>query len=63
MIDGNIVGGLFAGFGALIFINPVPAFTGALTAMLLEGVDAIKINDNVFVPLVAGLVFYLFGFL
>ncbi|WGI18064.1 hypothetical protein [Methanonatronarchaeum sp. AMET-Sl] len=59
MVDGNLVGGIFGGLGAMVFVAPLPALLGALIAMFLEGVDAIKINDNVFVPVIAGLIIYL----
>ncbi|OUJ18398.1 Dolichol kinase Sec59 [Methanonatronarchaeum thermophilum] len=59
MVDGNLVGGVLGGFGALLFVGPVPGFVGSVTAMFLEGVDVIEINDNILVPFVAGLIMYL----
>ncbi len=67
LIEGTAAG-IFAGFlGALIFVRPIDAILGSFFAMTLESVE-FKIgeqivDDNLSVPIVAGLVFYLTGIL
>jgi dolichol kinase len=67
LIEGTAAG-IAAGFlGALIFLRPIDAILGSFFAMTLESVE-FKIgeqivDDNLSVPIVAGLVFYLTGLL
>ena len=53
-IEGTISGLIFAILGALIFVNPQKAVAGALAAMIVETLPA-PINDNLTMPLAAGL--------
>jgi phytol kinase len=57
-VEGNIAGFLFAFAGAMLFV-PIPeAFVASALSMAVEAVDTVKgrrIEDNVTIPLVAGL--------
>lgn len=53
-IEGTLLGFVFALFGALVFVNPIRALIGAATAMAVETLPA-PINDNLTMPLLAGL--------
>ena len=52
--EGTIFGFLFASLGALVFVNPLRAILGAATAMIIETLPT-PINDNLTIPLAAGL--------
>lgn len=63
-IEGTIIGIILAFVGACIFVNYKEAFFGALFGMLIESIELrlnkdIKIDDNLTVPIVSGLVIYL----
>jgi dolichol kinase len=61
-LAGIAVGGIFASF----FVPVFPAFIGASIAMIIELVGVKigreKIDDNLLIPLIAGLVIYLISF-
>ena len=54
-VEGSIFGFLFASVGAMIFVDPVKAFVGAATGMLIECLP-LPISDNLAIPLASGLV-------
>jgi dolichol kinase len=58
-IEGTIGGFVPAFLGALIFVSPQIALVGAVVGMATETVPA-KIEDNITIPLAAGLVMFLF---
>jgi dolichol kinase len=62
-LEGFIVGFIAGFLGAVIFVAAIPALIASLAAMIIEGVDLeLKINpldDNIMMPLVAGLVILL----
>jgi len=53
-IEGTLCGFLFASLGASVFINPLKALVGAALGMIAESLPA-PVNDNLTIPLVAGL--------
>jgi len=53
-IEGTLSGFVFALLGALVFVNPLRAVVGAAAAMIVETLPA-PINDNLTMPLIAGL--------
>jgi len=57
-VEGTIFGFFFAVLGAVVFVNPARAVLGAATAMAVETLPT-PINDNITVPLTAGLVMLL----
>lgn len=58
-IEGTIFGFIFASLVALFFVNPLKALVGAATAMVIETLP-LPINDNLTMPLIAGLAMLLF---
>ena len=61
--EGLFAGIIFSFAGAIIFVPWIHALTASIIAMLAESFDEIKgmpINDNIIVPLVAGIVLSLF---
>jgi len=62
-LEGVIAGAVAASLGAMLFINPLQAIIASSLAMLLEGIDLkifrFKINDNITIPLIAGIVIWL----
>jgi len=54
-VEGTISGFFFALLGALVFADPLRALLGAAVAMIIETLPT-PINDNITIPLVAGLV-------
>ncbi len=54
-LEGTIFGFIFGLIGALVFIDPLKAILGALTAMIVETLPT-PINDNLTIPLAAGLI-------
>ena len=54
-VEGSIFGFLFAYVGAMLFVDPVKALTGAAVGMLVECLP-LPISDNLAVPLASGLV-------
>ena len=52
-LEGSLIGFVFAFFGALFFVNPFMAASGAAVAMLIEGLP-LPLNDNLVLPLVTG---------
>ena len=61
-IEGTITAIIFSTFAAFFFVSFVPAFMGSLVSMAIESIDLgvkrfeIEIDDNVIIPLVAGVV-------
>ncbi|MBN1645464.1 hypothetical protein JW868_00320 [Candidatus Woesearchaeota archaeon] len=57
-VEGTIIGLVAAALAAMLFVNPIPAFLGALAAMLAEiiEIDFLHLDDNMIIPLVAGIV-------
>jgi len=57
-IEGHIAGVIFGFIGALIFVNPLSAIVASFFAMLAEAMEIEFnhriINDNISIPLVAG---------
>ena len=53
-IEGTVFGFILALLGALVFVNPLKAVVGAATGMIVETLPA-PINDNLTMPLLAGL--------
>ncbi|MFC1753895.1 diacylglycerol/polyprenol kinase family protein [Thermoproteota archaeon] len=64
MLEGTIVGMFAAFLAALLFVNPIEAFMAAFVAMFFEAIE-IKImkrtalDDNLIVPMIAGIVIML----
>ncbi len=54
-VEGSIFGFLFASVGAMLFVDPLKAFTGAAVGMVIECLP-LPISDNLAVPLASGLV-------
>lgn len=61
-IEGSLVGFTLAFLGALIFIPAIPALIGAAVGMFVEALP-LRIDDNLSVPLAAGLSITGFQFL
>ncbi|MBI4454038.1 hypothetical protein HY636_05330 [Candidatus Woesearchaeota archaeon] len=69
-LEGTLIGALCASFGAMLFVSPIKAFIASFIAMIVEAVDIkllingwakrwvfdVILDDNVIVPLVAGVV-------
>ncbi|MFH1072924.1 MAG: phosphatase PAP2 family protein [Nanoarchaeota archaeon] len=57
-VEGTLAGMLFGAVGAVLFVSLSAAVIASIIAMLFEAIDGtyIKINDNILVPLVAGIV-------
>ena len=53
-IEGTIFGFLLASLGASMFVSPLKALAGAAVGMIVESLPA-PINDNLTIPLIAGL--------
>ena len=53
-VEGSLLGFIIAFLGANLFIDPVRAFIGAITGMIVESLPT-PISDNLAVPLVTGL--------
>lgn len=62
-LEGAVAGVIAASLGAMLFISPPEAVVASFFAMLLEGIDLrifkCKIDDNITIPLIAGLVVWL----
>lgn len=62
-LEGVIAGVIAASLGAMLFIRPLEAIAASFFAMLLEGIDLrpfnFKIDDNITIPLIAGIVIWL----
>ena len=54
-LEGSIFGFLFASLGAMFFVDPMKALTGAAVAMLVECLP-LPVSDNLTIPLASGLV-------
>lgn len=54
-LEGSIIGFFFGFLGATFFVNPLKALAGAAVAMLVESLP-LPLNDNLTVPLTAGVV-------
>jgi dolichol kinase len=54
-LGGSLIGVLFAALGASLFVGPLAAVLAAAVAMLVE-CSPLPVNDNLSIPLVAGLV-------
>jgi len=57
-LEGSIAGFIFASLGAAFFVLPLEALIASFFSMMVEAVDSIKgskIEDNITIPLVAGL--------
>ena len=54
-VEGSLFGFIIAFLGATLFIDPIRAFIGAITGMIVESLPT-PISDNIIVPLVTGLV-------
>jgi len=64
MIEGTIVGTFLAFLVAALFVSPVEAFLAALIAMVFEAVEysiwkRFSVDDNLVLPLIAGIVIIL----
>jgi len=59
-LETALIGGLAGFFGAMLFVNPIYAFISSIIAMLVEGIDIkfgfTEVDDNLVIPIVAGLV-------
>lgn len=69
-LEGTLIGALGASFGAMLFVSPINAFIASFIAMVFEAVDLkllingwakkwifdVILDDNVIIPLVAGVV-------
>jgi len=53
-VEGTIFGFLLASLGASLFVSPLKALVGAAAGMIVESLPA-PINDNLTIPLIAGL--------
>jgi len=66
-IEGSIGGAILAGLAAALFVAPLEAFLAAIIAMAAEGVDwrlgVNQLDDNIIMPLVAGLVIMFLRFI
>jgi len=62
-LEGLIAGAIAATLGAMLFVTPSEAIPAAAIAMILEGLDLkifkYKIDDNITIPAVAGLIIWL----
>lgn len=58
-LEGSIAGFIFAFLGAMLFVSPLEALLATFFAVVVEAIDTVKgrrIEDNITIPLVAGLV-------
>ncbi len=67
-IEGHIVGAIAGALGAMLFVFPLTALVAASIAMFVEGIDIESgmrwiLDDNLIVPLTAGIVMFLLGFI
>lgn len=60
-LEGSIFGIIFAFLAAWIFMPAIPALAATIVAMLFEAVDKeyLKIDDNISIPLISGIVMVL----
>jgi dolichol kinase len=61
-IEASMFGALVAFLGALFFVRPLEAFIASVVAMFVEGIDlktGIEWDDNITVPVVAGVTIWL----
>ena len=62
-MEGVIGGGILAAIAAAMFVSPLEAILATVAAMILEGIDlklgVNQLDDNLSMPLVAGLVIWL----
>lgn len=62
-LEGVIAGIVAASLGAMLFVRPFEAIIASFVAMLLEGIDLrvfrFKVDDNMAIPLIAGVVIWL----
>ena len=60
MVEGGVVGAMVAAIGAMLFVPALEAWMAAVFAMFAEGIDwklgVNQIDDNIIMPLVAGVV-------
>jgi len=56
--EGSFVGLVFAFLGAMLFVDPTTAIIGASAGMIVESLP-LPIDDNLLMPLAAGLLMYL----
>lgn len=61
-LEGTIIGIAAGTLGAMWFVTPVQAFFGTLLAMIAEMIDfeSLQVNDNILVPVIAGIIMTLF---
>lgn len=60
-IEGSIIGFIAAFLAAFLFVPALEALLGSLVALGIESIDSVKgrrIEDNISIPLVAGLVMF-----
>jgi len=66
-LEGIIAGIIAASLGAMFFVKPSEAITASFFAMTLEGINIklgkFKVDDNITIPLIAGIVIWLVRFL
>jgi dolichol kinase len=66
-LEGTIAGGIAAFLGALIFVSPIEALFASIVAMIAEGINikfsGIEVNDNITMPVAAGLTIMLLRFI
>ena len=58
-LEGSIAGFIFAFLGAMLFVSPLEALLATFFAVVVEAIDTVngrRIEDNITIPLVAGLV-------
>jgi phosphoserine phosphatase len=55
MVEGSILGALFAFGGAMLFVSPIKALTAAIAGMIIECLP-LPVNDNLIIPMISGLV-------
>jgi HAD superfamily phosphoserine phosphatase-like hydrolase len=58
-IEGTLFGFVLASIGASLFVNPLTALVGAAAGMIVESIPT-PINDNITIPIGAGLTLLLF---
>ena len=54
MLEGSILGCLFASLGAMVFVDPTKALAAAITGMIVESLP-LPVNDNLTIPIITGL--------
>lgn len=64
-LEGAVAGAIAGFIGALFFVPWLPALIASTVSMLIEGIDLriknFKIDDNLLIPVVAGVVMYSFS--